>query len=319
MKHLLSIAFIVFVCGCVSRKALPSEIVLFPKPGENKIWLINSVSDDYHFCSLISFETASTREYLNSFASLWSKKDSAYYYGIRSTNKATVAQLTEFPLYLDLLKTDSSSNECNLLISRKKTVWKGELAGKASKVKIKYKKQLDFHVSQISDQPQISIITPPKSILSPIDKVKTETPSVFFVSVFKSDKDMIALAENGTLVWIDLVMDDGTQFNGLFKVNERTTSLIGYRINDLSQQYTTDRRLTIEAKDYWKSSASGKFYPLTYTIQFPNTNKIIHIRPIIENQEISAKKSSFWMGAIEAFDSEKKIKTGSGNMYIFNK
>ncbi len=319
MKNIAGILLIILASSCATRQALPSEVVLFPKPGENKIWLINTIAEDYHFCSLISFETASTREYLTSFACLWSKKDSAYYYGIRSTNKATVAQLTEFPVYLDLLKSDSSSNECKLVVSRRKTVWKGELGGKASKVKVKYKTRSDFHLFQVSDQPQVWTTAPLNSILSPVGKVKTETTSILCMSVFKTDKDLIALAANGTLVWMDLVLDDGTQFNGLFKVNEKTTSLIGYSIKDPSLQYTTDKRLAIEAKYHWKSTASGKSYPLTYTIQFPNTNKTIHIRPLLENQEINAKKSSFWMGAIEAIDPEKKVKTGSGNMYIFNK
>jgi len=318
MKKALVIFPIVFAFSCISRKALPSEVVLFPKPGENKIWLINTISDDFHFCSLINFETASGKEYLTSFTSVWSKKDSASYSGIKTTDKTIVAQITEFPILLDLLKTDSSANEWNWLISGRKTVWNGELNGAASKVKIKYRSQSPFLVSQILEKPQVSAIVPVRSTLRSVGKVKTESPGTFCISVFKNEKDLTTLALGGSLVWMDLILDDGIQFNGLFRVNEKTSVLLGYTIKDSSQYYTSNRRLTIEAKNYWKSERSGKLYPLTFTIQLPNNEKTIYIRPTIENQEMNAKKSSFWMGAIECIDPEKKVKNGSGNMYIFN-
>lgn len=317
MKKLFCIALVIFAFACVSRKALPSELVLFPKPGENKLWLINTISPDFHFCSLVGFETAAGKEYLTSFTSVWSKKDSAYYYGIKRTDKATIAQITEFPLLLDLLKTDSTANEWNWSVARKKTVFNGELAREASKIKIKYKTQLPFTVSQIIEEPQVSVITPVKSILKSSGKTTTQSSGTFCMNIFKNEKDLTKLAQKGSLVWMDLVLDDGCLFNGLFKVNENTTTLLGYSLRDSAQLSNSTRRLTIEAKTYWKSTISNKSYPLTFTIQFPNNNKTINIQPMLENQEVNAKKNSFWMGAIESLNSENK-KNGSGNMYIFN-
>jgi hypothetical protein len=319
MKKVAAILLIVFAFSCASRKTFPSEAVLFPTPGEHKIWLINTISDDFHFCSLISFETVSGNEYLSTYASVWSKKDSAFYSGIRTTNRATVAQITEFPLLLNLLKADSSDNKWNWLISGRKTVWNGELNRADSKVKIKYKTQSPFRITQVIEKPQVSMIAPISAKLRSAGKVKTESQSTFCMTVFKSEKSLTALAQTGSLVWMDLVLDDGLQFNGLFRVNEKTSSLLGYNIKDSSHYYASNRRLTIEAKDHWKSLKSGKSYPLTFIIQLPNNEKTIYIRPLIEDQEINANKSSFWMGAIEVIDPEKKVKNGSGNMYIFNK
>lgn len=318
MKQILLIVLIALAFGCVSRKAMPSELVLFPKPGENKLWLINTISNDFHFCSLVSFETAGGKEYLTSFTSVWSKKDSAFYFGIKTTDKSTIAQITEFPLLLNLLKSDSSANEWNWSVARKKTVFNGELAREASKIKIKYKTQLPFTVSQIIEEPQVSVIAPVKSILKSSGKTTTQSSGTFCMSIFKNEKDLTKLAQKGSLIWMDLILDDGCLFNGLFKVNENTTTLLGYSLKDSAQLSNSTRRLTIEAKNYWKSTISNKSYPLTFTIQFPNNNKTINIQPILENQEVNAKKNSFWMGAIEALSSENK-KIGSGNMYIFNK
>ena len=318
MKQILSIVLIALAFGCVSRKALPSELVLFPKPGENKLWLMNTISNDFHFCSLVSFETAGGKEYLTSFTSVWSKKDSAYYFGIKSTDKAIIEQITEFPLLLDFFKADSTANEWSWLVSRKKIVYNGELTREASQVKMKYKTQLPFKISQVIDDPQVSVIAPMTSTLKSNGKIKTETASTLCMSVFKNEKDLTKLAQNGSLVWMDLVLDDGYLFNGLFKVNEKTTSLLGYCLKDSAQLSNSTRRLTIEAKNYWKSTISNKSYPLTFTIQFPNNERTINIRPLLENQEINAKKNSFWMGAIESVNPEKNTKNGSGNMYIFN-
>lgn len=317
MKKLLFSALTVFAAACVSRKALPEELVLFPKPGENKLWLLNTISDDFHFCSLISFETAAGKEYITSFTSVWSKKDSAYYYGIKTTDKAIIAQITEFPLLLNLFKADSTANEWNWLVARKKVVYNGELDREASKIKLKYKSQLPFTISQIIEEPQVSAIVPLKSTLKSTGKIKIKNSSTLCMSIFKNQKDLNKLAQTGSLVWMDLVLDDGYLFNGLFRVDEKTTSLLGYSLKDSAQLSNSTRRLAIEAKKYWKSSVSNKSYPLTFTIQFPNTNKTINIQPILENQEVNVKKNSFWMGAIEALSFENK-KIGSGNMYIFN-
>src|SRR5687768_16231009 len=100
------IPFLVFLCVALlsscAAKISPGEKILFPDQREGKWWIINAITNDttgnrIHFCSLLSTETETAKNYTVFFSSLWTQSDSSFHYSIEAADKPEISLKNRFP------------------------------------------------------------------------------------------------------------------------------------------------------------------------------------------------------------------------------
>ena len=337
---------IIVLSACSANRALPEEKVLFPSVEMGKWWLLNVVSTDgegkdVHLSALLSFNPVSGKYYTSFFTSLWMASDSVYYSGIQSADDAFFKTKLKFPILLDILGKDSTHSEWSWSLGRKamrlNSVLKDKESGESLPISMNI--QLDdsrpFKLIQTMASPEIQSMTPSVSgnhespfVMTTIPfglldmklkgTWKMKAPANLSVHVMSSEGQLLIKTKKNYISWLDLNLKNGKHLSALLETDALgNIQVLSQTLWDAQGKLTPSVFLVkIDKSAIWKSSVTHKSYPLGVFIQILDENVHLSIRPRIKEQEISANKNSFWMGAIEAKDSVTGAVVGVGNMYI---
>ena len=319
---------IALCCGCASQKATRSELSLFPKTDQAQIWLVNTLGFDkqgaeLHQCVLVSVEPKTG--FASYFVSQWSFADSSFRSGARSSESDFLGKPENFPLKW-ALSGDSLHFPWSGAIGRRKAIFKAAFSsGKQFPpqtpsfftLRAKYNVKRPFLIEKLTAEPEILALQP--CFLKGYETSSGKKTSTLNMRVFNNPQALIQIAEGISLAWLDLLLPDGRNLSLFLKLTQTETTLLGTHCWDAKGANipTPEMLIKVLEEKVWQSPHSSKAYPLGLSIQFPGDKRDFLLIPSFENQEIQAKKSSFWMGAVNLMDIKTTKSGGRGNMYIF--
>jgi len=335
MRNYLLVVLIgtVSFAACLTRHASRQEAALLPGTESGKWWIINTIlqdsyGKDVHFNSLISIDKTGRKNYTACFVSAWSERDSTYYAATRISQDTGIKYRNNFPVRISFPAVDSSGIEWSLLFKRntiqllssfsnKKT----NKAGGYTELVSVFRKQDPFAVSVISSLPQAWAVNP----IIATSKMKGDLYAAgkdekLCIRVFANKEVLLKKSSGAYVHWLDLSLQSGKQLGVLF-----TTDANGGITTDAVLLW--DEQGEIMAKpplflqqlyiDSVPAASLSRPYPLYFSVVIPSEQINLKLQPRMAGQEITANRSSCWMGAVEATDSSSGRRAGKGNMYIF--
>lgn len=329
MRRLLfRCCLMISVCftACRSQQIQPTEAGLFPSATEDTWWLVNTVATDrsgfpQHQCWLISTDAAGQQVYLSFYVSQWSGSDSVFQSASQRAVQERLSTKQRFPINLSL----HDGSRWSFKMSRKR-LWitsdfndTDSTGAQKQEMKIGYSKQSPFTVLHPSNQ-AVWRLSPLAFRGAVRGKPHGKVGGTLFLSVLRDKEKLMQTAKKETVVWFDVLLQDGKTMSGLITVNQlgelTIRSLEGFDQNGKGQVLSHLSGMVMDRAAQPKQP-SGKQYLLHFHWYDSVAEHSFSFRPLRQNQEVFVKQGSFWMGAIEVVDSVAGGKIGSGNMYIF--
>jgi hypothetical protein len=325
-------AFIFSLIGCATSRVTEKDALLFPEADKGKWWIINTIlqdrnGKDVHFNSLVSIDKSGGKNYAACFVSVWREWDNAYYTAIRIAGVPDMKFNKKFPLRIRFRGNDSLAMEWSFVLKRNglnfltalnnkiKTLPKGYTELSAG-----FNKQKSFAVSAISASPQAWAVNAITADVKMSGNMQSAALNKLLIRVF-SDKEILLNKSSETYVhWLDLSLQSGKQLSILFSTdvttNIKTDAVLLWDEygNIMARPQITLQKINDENI---QAGSLTKQYPLLFSVNLPEQHLNITLRPRMIEQEITANKNSFWMGAVEALDIQSSQSMGKGNMYIF--
>lgn len=332
-RFFVGLIFIACLTACNTSRVTQQEAVLFPEAGKGKWWIINTVLynrqyKEVHFNALVSIDEMAGKKYAACFVSAWNSADTNNYYtGIRTAPMPVLNYRNKFPLKIWLPANDSSGMEWSLVLKRNSFNLLTELKSKTNdqaknytELSASFNKQNPFAVSAISAEPQAWALNPLPASIWLNGNMPAAGAGNIQVRVF-SDKELLLKRSSDAYVhWLDLDVQSGKHLSVLFstdsegKIKTDATMLWDEQNNIMARPQVT---MQLISKENTVALTSSKAYPLFFSIEIPQQQLNIIVKPRMLQQEITANKNSFWMGAVEAIDNRTGQSAGKGNMYIF--
>lgn len=325
-------ASIICLVGCTVSRVSDKEVLFFPEADKGKWWIINTIlqdrnGKDIHFNSLVSIDKTGGKNYASCFVSVWSESEKAYYTATRTTNVPEMKYNKKFPLRISFPGNDSLTMEWSLGLKRNGLIFLTALNNKTktlpkgyTELSAGFNKQMPFAVSSISAKPEASAVNPITADVKISGNMQSSAKSKLLVRVF-SDKEILLKKTYGTYVyWLDLTLNTGKQLSLLFSTGAGTTiKTEAVLLWDAQGNIMARPQLSLQkiSDDNIQAGTLTKPYPLLFSVNLREQHFNITIRPRMIEQEITANKNSFWMGAVEAINSQSGQLSGKGNMYIF--
>ncbi len=325
-------AFVFSFIGCTTSRIPEKEALLFPEADTGKWWIVNTIlqdrnGKDVHFNSLVSIDKAGGKNYAACFVSVWSEMDSTYYTGTRIAGIPEMKSYKKFPLRIGFPGKDSLAMEWSLVLKRNGLNFLTSLNSKTkalpegyTELSAGFDKQKSFAVSTISASPEAWAVNPIRADVKLRGNMQSSAVNKLLVRVF-SDKEILLKKSSGTYVhWLDLGLQSGKHLSILFSTdaasNIKTEAVLLWdgQGNIMARPQITLQKIS---NDNMQAGLLTKQYPLFLSVILPELHLDILLRPRMAEQEITANKNSFWMGAVEALDSQTNQSMGKGNMYIF--
>ncbi|MBL7701465.1 MAG: hypothetical protein JNM14_04405 [Ferruginibacter sp.] len=318
--------------SCVTHRVAQNETVLFPETGKGKWWIINTVLynrqyKEVHFNALVSMDEMAGKKYAACYVSAWNAADTTNYYtGIRTVAIPVSGFRRKFPLKLWLPANDSAGMDWSLVLKRNSfnllTDLKSKMTTQAkgyTEFSASFGKQYPFTVTSISAAPQAWAVNPLTATAWLKGSISSAGTGNLQVRIF-SDKDLLLKKSAAAYVhWLDLELQDGKHLALLFSTYaEASVKTEAAMLWDEQHQIMAKPQVTMKLLGKENVVATSlKLYPLFFSIEIPQQQFSIMLRPRMRQQEITANKNSFWMGAVEAIDKATLQFAGKGNMYIF--
>jgi len=331
--HFFIIAiFILSLTSCVTSRVSQNETVLFPEGGKGKWWIINTIlqdrnGKDVHFNSLVSIDKMGDKKYAACFVSVWNEKENTYYTATRTADVSEWKFKTKFPLRINFPGKDSLAMEWSLVLKRNGLNFLTELNNKTNALPKSYtelsagfNKQNPFSFSGISAGPQAWAVDPISADVKISGNMQSSGSGKLLVRIF-SDKEILLKKSSGAYVhWLDLALSNGNQLSILFSTdaasNIKTEAVLLW--NEQGNIMARPQMiLQKENNNKGEINSLTKLYPLSFSIELPEQKLDLVLQPRMMQQEVTANKNSFWMGAVEAMDKKSGQAAGKGNMYIF--
>lgn len=314
------------ITACRSQQVQPTEATLFPSATEDTWWLVNTVATDkagipQHQCWLMSTDGAGQQIYLSYYVSQWSGSDSAFQFASQRAVLEGLSTRQGFPMNLRL----HDGSRWSWKMTRKRLLIHSDFKDTDSsgeqnqEMKLVYSKQDPFRVFHASKQAvwRLSPLTFHGAVRG---KSQGKLRGTLFLSVIRDKQKLMQTAKKESVVWFDVLLQDGKTMSGLFTLNQvgelRMRSLQGFDQDGKGQELSQLAGMALD-RAMEPKQVSGKQYPLEYQWYDSVTGRTCSFRPMRQQQEVFVKQGSFWMGAIEVVDSATGLKIGSGNMYIF--
>lgn len=333
MRNCFFIASFIFsVTGCNTSRVSQKEAFLFPEAGTGKWWIINTIlqdrnGKDVHFNSLVSLDRMGDKNYAACFVSVWNESDKTYYTAIRTAAIHRVKTKNKFPLRINFPGNDSAAIEWSLVLKRNQLNFLTELNNQKAPLpkgftefSAVFNKQNPYSVSVLNASPLAWAIDPVTANVKLKGNIQSSAVDKLAVRVF-SDKEILLKKSSGAYVhWLDLTLSTGKQLSILFSTdassNIKTESVLFWNEqgNIMARPPLILQKIS---SDKEQTGPSAKQYPLFFSIELPEQQLSIILQPRMVQQEITANKNSFWMGAVEAMDKQSGQMVGKGNMYIF--
>jgi len=322
---------ILSLISCVTSRISQNEAVLFPEAGKGKWWIINTIlqgrnGKDVHFNSLVSIDKMGNKNYAACFVSIWNESDNTYYTATRTTNVSEWKFKTKFPLRISFPGKDLLAMEWSLVLKRNGLNFLTELNNKTNalpkgytELSAGFNKQSTFSFSGISAAPQAWAVDPISADVKASGNMQSSGPGKLLIRIF-SDKDILLKKSSRAFVhWLDLALSNGKQLSILFST-DATSGIKTEAVLLWNEQGNIMARpqLILQKESNDKSQPGpAKQYPLFFSIELPDQQLNLMLQPRMMQQEITANRNSFWMGAVEVKDKRSGQAAGKGNMYIF--
>lgn len=331
-KHLIILMMALFFTACKPGRIVQNEAAILPESNKGKWWIINAIvqdvhGKDLHVNSLISLDRAAGIDYASCFTSVWSESNSMYYTGTRITKVVDVQFKNSIPFRLSFPARDSLGMEWSLLVKRNRIQLLTSVNSKESILPVGYTellasfhKQVPFAVSVISASPQAWAVSPLEAATSITGNISAASPSKIQVRVFTDKEILLKRSESAYVHWLDLDLKSGKHLSILFSTGSNdVVQADAVLLWDENGQIMARPQLILQTSNNESGGASPltKAYPLFFSIALPGQQVNIKLQPRMIDQEITANKNTYWMGAMEATDSQSGQSAGKGNMYIF--
>jgi hypothetical protein len=325
-------AFIFIATGCNTSRVYQKERLLFPEAGKGKWWIISTIlqdrnGKDVHFNSLVSMDKMGDKNFAACFVSVWNETDKTYYTAIRTAGIHRVKTKSNFPLRINFPGNDSAAMEWSLVLKRNHLNFLTELNNQKAplpkgftELSAVFNKQHPFSVSVINASPHAWAVDPVIADVKLKGNMQSSAVNKLLVRVF-SDKEILLKKSAGAYVhWLDLTLSTGKQLSVLFSTdgssNIKTESVLLWdgQGNIMARPQLILQKIN---NDKEQAGSLAKQYPLFFSIELPEQRLNIMLQPRMIQQEMTANKNSFWMGAVEAMDKQSGQAVGKGNMYVF--
>jgi Lipocalin-like domain len=327
----IGLIFILGLVACRASRVTQNEAALFPETGKGKWWIINTIlqdmnGKDVHFNSLVSIDKMGDKNYAACFVSVWNESANTYYSAARTADVSEWKFKTKFPLRISFPGKDSLAMEWSLVLKRNGFNFLTELNNKTNalpkgytELSAGFNKQGPFSFSGISAAPQAWAVAPVIADVKLSGNMQSSGPGKLLVRIF-SDKEILLKKSSGAFVhWLDLALSNGKQLSILFStdatLNTATEAVLLW--NEQGNIMARPQMIFQKESSDKIQPGQAKQYPLFFSIELPEQQLKIILRPRMIQQEITANKNSFWMGAVEAIDKQSGQPAGKGNMYIF--
>jgi hypothetical protein len=322
MKYLVFI-LIIALCSCKGKKVLEKELSLFPVKGENRIYLVNSISikkngGQVHLCTLLQLERKGDKNIVNIYSSFYDTRDTAFAFGTAYSEDVFINDKQNFPLNFILHPGDSVNYEKSLSIDRKRIKLACNMTddpvrkGEAIKFRMNHKGRQQYHFLPMDVKYGIKnlheVISSRLKMTGGIEKNNNS----IFIGFIPQPEKLTNLKPGHSLVWLDLLLENKYPFSVLFEISENKTEIIAFRVTHRNC-YSIEMPESSVESDY-----SGKAYDLSFLLKVGGIGEEWLVQPKDYSQELPLKKSSFWMGAVEVRDNKTKAVIGTGNMYNFS-
>ncbi len=324
--------FIFSLVGCTTSRVTEKDALLFPEADNGKWWIINTIlqdrnGKDVHFNSLISIDKTGGKNYAACFVSAWSESDNAYYTATRIAGVPGMKYNKKFPLRIWFPGNDSLAVEWSFVLKRNGLKFLTSLNNKIktlpkgyTELSAGFNKQMPFAVSTISASPEAWAVNPITADVKMSGNMQSSAVNKLLIRVF-ADKEILLRKSSDTYVhWLDLSLQSGKQLSILFSTdatkNIKTEAVLLWDENGniMARPQITLQKIN---EENIQAGSLTKQYPLFFSVIMPDQHLKITVKPRKVEQEIAANKNSFWMGAIEAIDSQSVQPAGKGNMFIF--
>ncbi len=349
LKTVLLWGLIISIFACSGSRVLPEEWPLFPDTNTGKWWIVNGIatdgeSNDMHLCLLFSFSPVNGKYYTTFYSSFWWEADGAYYTGTRSSDVPSLQEKRQFPVLLEIPGRDSSDLEWYWTLGRKRMRLQCEVRDNAGEIfpltlamKLTHKREfqpLETVIPSVDTPPEaISIrseyanaFVPATYSLSPITAdIRMSAPwkykawSQLSVHTIQAGEVLLEKTRDQYVGWLDLFLDNGQHLSLLYETDGKAFFRnLGHNGWDAEGklQMMPEPQFRADTTTTWTSPASGKTYPTTLEVNFPEISIFLKIRPRKPDQENGTGNNALWMGAIETVDPKTGAVSGRGNMYI---
>jgi hypothetical protein len=332
-RHIFIVTtLIISLASCDTTRVLQHETALFVEAGKGKWWIINTVlqdrnGKDVHFNSLVSIDKMGDKNYAACFVSVWNESENNYYSATRTADVSARKLKTKFPLRISFPGKDSLAMEWNLVLKRNGLNFLTELNDKTkdlpkgyTELYARYSKQKPFSVSGISASPQAWAVNPILADVKMSGNMQTSGSGKLLLRIFSDKKILLQKSSETYVHWLDLHLQSGKQLSILFSTdagsNVKTEAVLLWdeHGNIMARPQMTLQKIS---NHNIQAGTLTKQYQLFFSVILPEQHLHITLQPRMIQQEITANKNSFWMGAVEAMDKQTGQPAGKGNMYIF--
>lgn len=328
---LLPVTCMLLFTACVTRHASQSEAALLPEADKGKWWIIHTIlqdmhGKDLHFNALVSTDRTGDKNYASCFAAAWSQYDSGYYTASRTSEVGAIRYKSNFPVRIYFPPKDSGTMEWSLLLKRNGVQLLTSLSrketetGSYTQLKSAFRKQDPFSISVISLQPQARALKPVNAESKIAGSLHAGGKEKLFIRVFSDKELLLKMSASACVHWLDLSLQSGKQLGILF-TTDAVKGITTHAVLLWDEQGNIMAKPTLILEQQQNKTTGpdslSRPYPLIFSIVLPEQQLNIQLQPRMTSQEIKANKNSFWMGAMEARETNSGLPAGKGNMYIF--
>lgn len=329
MKRLLfPIILVLHLLGC--RHPAPTALTpLLPGDALEKWWIINSVSTDregqkWHQSMLVTWQPGGENSFATAYASGWNSVEEVARTGVRHTATPLSGHGNEFPAYLIMPGADSIDGDWYWSLGKQHMKRQVFLQPNGRDALTAYKSRLMFSsndlipLQSIANEPVVTAARPvwfEEKIISP---ARVKSNGVLFVRTIENGQSLLNLTRQGRVIWFDLGFSDRFLTLLLHVKPSGVATILAAGAWDAAGNFQPSAEMPAvdPAANVWQSERSGKSYPLCWSVTSNSAAGKYLIKPVVEDQEISANKNSLWLGAVKITDATTGKILGRGNMII---
>jgi hypothetical protein len=340
MKRRQLTAAITCLClsiGCQVRAPQPSEAPLFGNLSSVRIWVIDAVTEfpdgnDQHLSALITQDQSVRPSTISCYLSVWQTTAPHFRYAIQSAPGRAGGHRNRWPIQMRMA-ADSSQAAFSWDWSRSSLWLQGALIGPERAqgaqtwfLKGGYPIQRAFIPVEVCRNPSILSVSPWQGQSKASDFQRPGTTH-WRISIFDQPDALFGARPGECAAWMSLGFSDGRSMQAFLQVDAlrlaKPLALQRWAAQAPLAANKSHAPVHVPEAAVWKSPIAGHDYPLEWALdadfQFcsaASSDAVFFVRPRQADQELPMKRSSFWMGAIEARAGNNGTIVGKGNLFV---
>jgi Lipocalin-like domain len=334
---LAAVCVISLLAACNTRRPQPSEAALFATASDNSVWVFDAVTawpdgKEQHTCALITQSQQDGQQFTGCYLRTWQtggETHSGFSLGIGQL----LGKSGKWPITMRM-QVDSIQSPFSLDWGHRYFWMRGHLPSSTAELptspwswKGRYPDQQAFPAVVVCEAPSVWSAAPWSGV-SRMSGTRGKGSTRWRLGVFKEAASVFGAEAGAAFVWLSVGLADGRTTQAYLRVDAQgRAQLLGQRIweGQVPKASNADRSSFLLAPaSMWVSPRTGKAYPLLWQLdsdgrccQAEGQIDRIALRPRTLDLENAMKRSSFWMGPIEAIEAGSSKVLGKGNMFVF--